>query len=73
MTIVRLGLDRMHVVLATMGTDGDVFPHIGLGAALVARGHRVTLASPETYRAHAETNGMEFCSIVTEGECQNNE
>jgi hypothetical protein len=43
----------MHVILATVGTDGDVFPHLGLGAALHARGHRVTLAAPETYRARA--------------------
>ena len=37
----------MHVILATVGTDGDVFPHLGLGCALRARGHRVTLAGPE--------------------------
>jgi UDP:flavonoid glycosyltransferase YjiC (YdhE family) len=55
----------MHVILATMGTDGDVFPHIGLGAALHARGHRVTLAAPETYRARAQALGIEFCSLVT--------
>ena len=41
----------MHVILATVGTDGDVFPHLGLGATLRARGHQVTLAAPETYRA----------------------
>jgi rhamnosyltransferase subunit B len=55
----------MHVILATLGTDGDVFPHIGLGAALHARGHRVTLAAPETYRARAHDLGIEFCSLVT--------
>jgi UDP:flavonoid glycosyltransferase YjiC (YdhE family) len=55
----------MHAILATVGTDGDVFPHIGLGAALRARGHRVTLAAPETYRARASALGLEFCSIVT--------
>src|SRR5215203_5875165 len=58
----------MHVILATMGTDGDVFPHIGLGAALRARGHRVTLAAPETYRARAEALGMEFSALVTADE-----
>ena len=47
----------MHVILATMGTDGDVFPHVGLGAALHARGHRVTLAAPETYRAPRTPSG----------------
>ncbi len=58
----------MHVILATMGTDGDVFPHIGLGAALHARGHRVTLAAPETYRARAHSLCIEFCSLVTVAE-----
>ncbi len=55
----------MHVILATLGTDGDVFPHIGLGAALHARGHSVTLAAPQTYRARAQALEIEFCSLVT--------
>src|SRR6266404_8298810 len=55
----------MHVILATVGTDGDVFPHVGLGAALRARGHRVTLAAPETYRVRGEALGIEFCPLVT--------
>ncbi len=54
----------MHVILATIGTDGDVFPHIGLGGALHARGHRVTLAAPEPYRARAQDLGIEFCALV---------
>src|SRR5258705_250294 len=28
----------MHVILATVGTDGDVFPHVGLRAAVRRRG-----------------------------------
>src|SRR5262245_9458541 len=55
----------MHVILATVGTDGDVFPHVGLGATLRARGHRVTLAAPETYRDRAHGLGMEFCPLAT--------
>lgn len=55
----------MHFILATMGTDGDVFPHLGLGSLLRARGRRVTLAAPETYRERAHDLGMEFCSLVT--------
>src|SRR5260221_10762327 len=60
----------MHVILATVGTDGDVFPHVGLGAALHARGHRVTLAAPETYRARAQDLGIEFCALVTVAEVE---
>lgn len=54
----------MHVILATLGTDGDVFPHVGLAATLRARGHRVTLAAPETYRTRTEPLGIEFCSLI---------
>jgi rhamnosyltransferase subunit B len=62
------GIDRMHVILATVGTDGDVVPHVGLGAALRARGHRVTLAGPETYRERAHSLGLEFCALATVAE-----
>ncbi len=62
------GADRMHVILATVGTDGDVFPHVGLGAALRARGHRVTLAAPEPYRSRADALGLEFRPLVTAAE-----
>jgi UDP:flavonoid glycosyltransferase YjiC (YdhE family) len=58
----------MHVILATVGTDGDVFPHVGLGAALRARGHRVTLAAPEPYRVRADAVGIEFHPLVTADE-----
>ena len=55
----------MHAILATLGTDGDVFPFVGLGRALHARGHRVTLAGPETYRDRCLALGLEFCPLVT--------
>jgi rhamnosyltransferase subunit B len=60
----------MHVILATIGTDGDVFPYIGLGAMLRDRGHRITLAAPESYRARAQELGMEFCALVTVAELE---
>jgi rhamnosyltransferase subunit B len=55
----------MHVILATVGTDGDVFPHIGLGRILRARGHRVTVAAPETYRDRVTALDLEFCALTT--------
>jgi len=36
----------------------------GSGATLHARGHRVTLTAPETYRARAHVLGIEFCALV---------
>ncbi len=44
----------MHAILVTIGADGDVFRYVGLGARLRGRGHRVTLAGPETYQGLAE-------------------
>lgn len=58
----------MHVILATIGTDGDVFPFIGLGSVLRKRGYCVTLAAPEPYRTRASDLGFEFCPIVTSAE-----
>ncbi len=55
----------MHAILATAGTDGDVFPYVGLGRLLRARGHRVTLAAPETYRANAAGAGLGFAPLAT--------
>jgi UDP:flavonoid glycosyltransferase YjiC (YdhE family) len=55
----------MHAILATMGTDGDVVPFIGLGVQLQARGHQVTLAAPEPHRDLAADLGLEFRPLVT--------
>jgi rhamnosyltransferase subunit B len=55
----------LHVVLATIGTDGDVFPSVGLGIRLRAREHKVTLAAPEPYRVLAEEVGLEIAPLAT--------
>jgi UDP:flavonoid glycosyltransferase YjiC (YdhE family) len=55
----------MHAILASMGTDGDVFPFVGLGARLRARGHQVTVAAPEPYRDLAADLGLGFRPLVT--------
>jgi rhamnosyltransferase subunit B len=58
----------MHAILATIGTDGDVFPYLGLGAKLRARGHRVTLATHEPFRARAVDHGFGFQPLVSSEE-----
>jgi UDP:flavonoid glycosyltransferase YjiC (YdhE family) len=60
----------MHAILATMGTDGDVFPYVGLGAKLRARGHQVTLAAPEPYRGLAADLGLALEPLVTAEEAR---
>jgi rhamnosyltransferase subunit B len=58
----------MHAILVSIGTDGDIFPYIALGTRLRSRGHRVTLASCEQYRALAVELGFSFCSLVSNEE-----
>ena len=60
----------MHAILASLGTDGDVFPFIGLGARLRARGHRVTLAANEPYRALAEAHDLDFRALASAEDTQ---
>src|SRR5437764_8032378 len=58
----------MHAILATVGTDGDVFPYVGLGVRLRARGPQVTLAPPEPHRDLAADRGIGFRPLVTADE-----
>jgi len=57
-----------HVILSSLGTDGDIFPYVGLGRALHARGHRVTLVASEDYRDLAAQNDFGFRPLVSAGE-----
>lgn len=55
----------MHAILASLGTDGDILPFIGLGVALRARGHRVTLVASEEYADLAASHWLEFRQLVS--------
>src|ERR1044071_8044583 len=55
----------MHAILASLGTDGDVLPFIGLGAALRARGHRVTVVAAENYADTVAAHWLEFRQLVS--------
>ncbi|MCW5766024.1 MAG: glycosyltransferase family 1 protein [Phycisphaeraceae bacterium] len=58
----------MHVLIATIGSGGDVFPYLGVGRALVARGHRVTVLTNPRFRDHVADAGLAFepCGTVEE-------
>jgi len=58
----------MHAILVSVGTDGDVFPFVGLGIRLRARGHRVTLVANEHYQASALQQGFAFRGLVSNRE-----
>jgi rhamnosyltransferase subunit B len=57
-----------HVLLASIGTHGDVLPYIALGIALRARGNRVTVAANEQFGHLANSHDLEFVSLVTNAE-----
>lgn len=58
----------MRAVIATFGTDGDVFPFFGLGRELKARGHAVTMAASGAYQPLAHELGFEFHELVPQAE-----
>ena len=58
----------MHAILVTIGTDGDVFPYIGLGLRLRERGHTVTLVASGHYEAKAVAHGFGFRALISEAE-----
>ncbi len=53
----------MHFIVAASGSHGDVHPLIGVGRALAARGHDVSVVSNERYADLAE--GLDFIGATT--------
>lgn len=60
----------MHVIMASVGTDGDILPYVGLGATLRERGHRVTLLANEHFQPMAADQGLGFQALVSNDETQ---
>lgn len=48
----------MHVLIFSFGTRGDVQPYVALGAALKARGHRVTISTGRGFDDLIEDHGL---------------
>jgi len=55
----------MNVLLLPWGSDGDVNPHIGLGVALRARGHRVVVVANERFSSCVCRTGLDFVPLGT--------
>src|SRR4051812_24651621 len=58
----------MHVLLIPVGSAGDVYPYVRLGAELRKRGHQITLAANEIFGAIAEAEGFEFLTLGSRDE-----
>jgi sterol 3beta-glucosyltransferase len=48
----------VRILVTSFGTRGDIQPYVALGGALTSRGHDVTLAAPEAFRAMAKGVGV---------------
>jgi hypothetical protein len=55
---------RLAILILIVGTRGDVQPFIALSKALLACGHRVRLATHETFRKFVRENGIEFYPLA---------
>jgi UDP:flavonoid glycosyltransferase YjiC (YdhE family) len=49
-----------HYLLTTLGSLGDLHPYIAVGIGLRERGHTVTIATSEIYRAKVEGERLQF-------------
>ena len=63
-TIISGPIPRLAIVMLIVGTRGDVQPFIALAKALVACGHRVRLATHNTFRKFVKENGIEFYPLA---------
>lgn len=58
-------VSSLEIDLVVIGTHGDVLPFIALGHALIARGHRVTLAAPAPFEVIVRRAGLAFQPLGT--------
>jgi rhamnosyltransferase subunit B len=58
----------LSILLPAIGSSGDVHPVIGLGKALKARGHRVTVVTNEIFSVPVRASGLEFIALGSKAE-----
>ena len=58
----------LNVLLVPVGSHGDVHPFLGVGEALLRRGHRVTMFTNGLFEPLARRVGLEFVEIGTADE-----
>jgi rhamnosyltransferase subunit B len=51
-------LAAKRIVIATLGSLGDLHPYIALARGLQTRGHELTIATPELYRERVQAAGL---------------
>ncbi|MEZ6103464.1 MAG: glycosyltransferase [Pirellulaceae bacterium] len=61
-------MQSIDIIICPTGSAGDHFPFIGLGQALLARGHRVTMVSNGYFQETIEAAGLEYVELATRDE-----
>ena len=52
------GVGSMHLLIATLGSAGDVHPFLAIGGTAQARGHRVTVCTNPAFQAAVECDAQ---------------
>jgi UDP:flavonoid glycosyltransferase YjiC (YdhE family) len=60
----------LRILLAAIGSAGDVHPVIGIGRALKARGHSVTLVTNQLYSGQIRESGLGFEMLGTAAQAE---
>ena len=58
------------MLLVALGSSGDVFPFLGLGRALRARGHQVTLLANSHFESITRQSELDFVELGSEADYQ---
>lgn len=58
-------MTRLNVLLATLGSAGDVYPFLAIGRALRGRGHAVTLITSAHFQQDVAAAGLSFAALGT--------
>ena len=58
----------MNFLLTPVGSAGDNYPFLGVGAALARRGHRVTVITNDHFAPVVRALGLDFVSVGTDDE-----
>ena len=60
----------LRILLAAIGSSGDVHPVIGIGRALRARGHSVAVVTNGIFSAQIRASGLDFIELGTRPEAE---
>jgi rhamnosyltransferase subunit B len=60
----------LRILLPAIGSSGDIHPVIGIGIALKARGHDVTVVTNEIFSEQIRARGLGFISLGPRSEAQ---